>query len=140
MKFGNDKKKHNKTHFCRMLVLTCLELSLTKPLTSSAKPRFVMELQDQHLDVGTMQLTWRCEARAIPFPTYVWYKNGERLGNSTTGDIIVLYNTLYLRNLVATRDNGVYQCIAENSHGYASSSAQLRILCKKVLLKKWCLS
>ena len=43
--------------------------SLKKP----AKPQFVMPLMDQHLDVGTKQLTWQCEARSVPFPTYTWY-------------------------------------------------------------------
>lgn len=93
-----------------------------------SKPQFIMPLTDQHLDVNTRQLTWRCEARAVPFPTYTWYKNGEMLKNSTDGNRLIFGNTLYLRNLEAAKDAGVYQCVAQNSHGVSSTSAQLRIL------------
>lgn len=93
-----------------------------------AKPDFIVPLMDQHLDKGTRQLTWRCEARGVPFPEYTWYKNGEKIQNSSDNNRLVVGNTIFLRNLQHDRDSGMYQCIAENSHGVASTSAQLRIL------------
>ena len=35
-------------------------------------------LLDQHLDVGS-QLTWVCDAVAIPRARYAWYRNGKLL-------------------------------------------------------------
>ncbi|KAL4226978.1 Contactin-3 [Mactra antiquata] len=105
-----------------------------------SKPEFIGPLSDQHLDVGTKQLTWRCEARAVPFPVYTWYKNGERLYNSTNGDRIVDSNTLFLRNLNQERDAGMYQCVAENSHGVTSTTAQLRILSVKPTFDKFAMN
>ncbi|XP_060590084.1 contactin-4-like isoform X2 [Ruditapes philippinarum] len=93
-----------------------------------SQPDFIVPLTDQHLDKGTRQLTWRCEARAVPFPTYTWYKNAQVIQNSTDGDRLVIGNTLFLRNLQHERDSGMYQCVAQNSHGVTSTSAQLRIL------------
>ncbi|WAR26777.1 CONT-like protein [Mya arenaria] len=92
------------------------------------KPYFVMPLHDQHLDTGTQQLTWQCEARSVPFPTYTWYKDGLIITNSSEGDIRVHKNTLYLQNLDPKRDSGMYQCFAANSHGVSTTAAQLRIL------------
>ncbi|XP_052286931.1 contactin-5-like [Dreissena polymorpha] len=102
--------------------------SKTYTLYVESKPQFVMPLMDQHLDVGTKQLTWQCEARSVPFPTYTWYKDGVRITNSTNGEVQVISNILFLRNLQEKRDSGMYQCFAENSHGTSTSAAQLRIL------------
>ena len=81
------------------------------------------------LDEGTKHLTWRCEARSIPFPLYTWYKDGEMIQNSTSGDIKVFCNTLHLTNLNQNME-GMYQCDANNTHGVTFSSGQLRILSK----------
>ena len=81
------------------------------------------------LDEGTKQLTWRCEARSIPFPLYTWYKDGEMIQNSSSGDIKVFRNTLHLTNLNQNME-GMYQCAANNTHGVTFSSGQLRILSK----------
>ena len=40
---------------------------------SPAAPYFIYDLHDQHVDVGR-RLTWRCEARGQPAPTYAWLK------------------------------------------------------------------
>ncbi|XP_053377933.1 contactin-4-like isoform X2 [Mercenaria mercenaria] len=109
---GNGQQSDNKTY----------------TLYVESKPDFIVPLTDQHLDKGTRQLTWRCEARGVPFPVYTWLRNGEIIQNSSDGDRLVLANTLFLRNLQHDRDSGMYQCIAENSHGVSSTSAQLRIL------------
>ncbi|XP_052780285.1 contactin-like [Mya arenaria] len=105
-----------------------------------SKPYFVMPLHDQHLDTGTQQLTWQCEARSVPFPTYTWYKDGLIITNSSEGDIRVHKNTLYLQNLDPKRDSGMYQCFAANSHGVSTTAAQLRILTVKPTFDKFPMS
>ena len=110
--------------------LMCIVYSNCVVAMVTAMPEMILPLQDQHLDVGTRQLTWRCEARAVPFPQYAWYKNGVLLTNSSNSDVTLFRNTLILRNLNKERDEGMYQCLANNTHGEVVSTAQLRILCK----------
>lgn len=47
-----------------------------------AEPYFSYPLTDQHVDIGS-RLSWHCEARGKPPPTYTWYKDGQPLRNSS---------------------------------------------------------
>ncbi|RUS71142.1 hypothetical protein EGW08_021095 [Elysia chlorotica] len=44
-------------------------------LKLGAKPYFLTPIHNQHADMGS-SLTWRCDARASPSPTFTWVKNG----------------------------------------------------------------
>ncbi|XP_076456071.1 contactin-like [Babylonia areolata] len=101
----------------------------TKPihLALAARPYFVAPLRDQHADVGS-QLTWRCDARGNPGPTYTWYKNGQRLYTDPDSRYQVTGNVLIITDLEAAVHDGMYQCAATNSHGTEISNAQLRVL------------
>lgn len=141
LKIQNIQQDDSGTYKCSVWSVSTMESdSKTYTLYVESKPDFIVPLTDQHLDKGTRQLTWRCEARGVPFPEYSWYKNGERIQNSSDGDRLVFGNTLYLRNLQHDRDSGMYQCIAENTHGVSSTSAQLRILEVKPTFAKFPLS
>lgn len=95
-------------------------------LELEAKPYFIFTLRDMHADVGA-ELTWRCEARAVPRATYTWYRNSTVLV-STPGEIEVRENVLFIKRLDKNRDEGMYQCGATNVHGTSMSTAQLRVL------------
>ncbi|WAR11327.1 CONT-like protein [Mya arenaria] len=95
-------------------------------LTLEAYPYFVFPLHDMHADVNS-ELTWRCEARAIPAATYTWYKNSKRLQH-VPGQVEIRRNVLYIRSLDKSRDEGMYQCEAANAHGTNKTSAELRVL------------
>ena len=92
-------------------------------LTIQSKPFFTYNLTNQHIDVGS-KLIWQCEAAGQPVPTYSWYKNGELLSSSS--GVTVESNTLVIDSIDVTRDNGMYQCAASNTHGVTFSTAQLR--------------
>jgi contactin 4 len=79
-----------------------------------------------HVDVGS-QLTWRCDARAVPPAAYVWYKNGELL-QPITGELDIIANVLIIKVLDADKHSGMYQCAASNDHGTTFSTGQLRVL------------
>ncbi|KAK7478536.1 hypothetical protein BaRGS_00030208 [Batillaria attramentaria] len=96
-------------------------------LSLAAHPYFVAPLQDQHADVGS-QLTWRCDARGSPPPSYLWYKNGQQLTSDPDTRVVVARNVLTITNLQAELHDGMYQCGAFNSHGAEMSNAQLRVL------------
>ncbi|KAK3106223.1 hypothetical protein FSP39_015497 [Pinctada imbricata] len=103
-------------------------------LSIEGKPFFSYPLKNQHVDIGG-QLTWRCEATARPQATYEWYKNGIKL-ETIQGQLTVLRNTLTIQNLDPAKDNGMYQCAAQNIHGKVFSDAELRVLGFKPTFQK----
>lgn len=97
-----------------------------------ARPYFTLELEDQYLDEGS-ELRWRCEAGGDPSPSYFWLKNGMELNNNTIpvsdlGRVIVSNNVLTIKSLDSSKDDGMYQCGANNSYDTRYSSAQLKVL------------
>ncbi|XP_076455700.1 contactin-like isoform X2 [Babylonia areolata] len=95
-------------------------------LSVQSTPYFIYDLHDQHVDEGR-RLTWRCEARGVPSPTYSWFKNGEVLANQD-GDVEISGNVLTVVSPDAARHDGMYQCAASNTHGVSYSTGQLRVL------------
>lgn len=93
-------------------------------LDVQSEPYFSYPLTNQHVDVGS-RLTWHCEARGKPTPTYIWYKNGEVLVNSS---VTIMGNTMTIASLSKDRDNGMYQCAAKNLYGITFTSGQIRVL------------
>ncbi|XP_046576744.1 contactin-like [Haliotis rubra] len=94
-----------------------------------SRPYFIFPLRDQFLDVGS-QMTWRCQATAIPPAVYSWYKDTELL-TSTPGDVEIVGNVLTIKNANAEKHNGMYQCSAINLHGKSFSTAELKVLSPK---------
>ena len=88
-------------------------------------------MRAQHVDLGS-DLTWKCEASGYPYPLYEWYYNGVKMQN-VPGEISVDGNALTIFNL-QDKHNGMYQCAASNYLGTSMSEAQLRVLCKYLLL------
>ncbi|XP_033733379.1 contactin-like [Pecten maximus] len=95
-------------------------------LSIEAKPFFSYPLSDRHVDIGS-QLTWRCEAKAFPTPTYSWYKNGVKI-TSVPGEITIAKNVMVINNLDPVKHNGMYQCSATNVYGEVFTEGQLRVL------------
>nr|XP_034306607.1 contactin-like [Crassostrea gigas] len=93
-------------------------------LAIEAKPVFTVPLRDQHADRES-ELVWRCQAFGIPRPTYTWYRNGQLLSGDS--DLVITGNTLTIPRLGESQA-GMYQCMASNSHGVVTSTAQLRVL------------
>lgn len=93
-------------------------------LAFEAKPVFTVPLRDQHADRES-ELVWRCQAFGIPRPTYTWYRNGQLLSGDS--NLIITGNTLTIPRLGESQA-GMYQCMASNSHGVVTSTAQLRVL------------
>ncbi|XP_061187796.1 contactin-like [Saccostrea echinata] len=101
-------------------------------LNIESKPMFSVELSDQHADKGS-ELTWRCQAYGIPQPTYTWYRNGQLL--PSTGEMTITGNVLVIHILKEDQE-GMYQCMAKNTHGVSTSGGQLRVLSIPPTFKK----
>ncbi|KAK7092363.1 contactin-3-like [Littorina saxatilis] len=123
----NAQLEDSGTYTCSVLRSSSARDSRSIQLSLGAKPYFVAPLQDQHADVGS-QLTWRCDARGNPSPTYSWFKNGEILTTDSANRVQVKGNMLTISNLEAELHDGMYQCGATNFHGAEMSNAQLRVL------------
>ncbi|XP_067685752.1 contactin-like [Haliotis asinina] len=91
-----------------------------------SRPYFIFPLRDQYVDVGS-QMTWRCQATAVPPAVYSWYKDTKLL-TSTPGDVEIVGNVLTIKNANAENHNGMYQCSAVNIHGESFSTAELKVL------------
>ncbi|CAG7734727.1 unnamed protein product [Allacma fusca] len=114
-----------------------IEQSVT--LSIQASPVFTIELGDRHVDKES-DLTWICEAFGIPDVNYQWYRNGvplivRELPPVDIGRYIIQDNVLTIRHL-DTRDEGMYQCRANNSLAAKFSSGQLRVLYLRPSFKK----
>ncbi|GAB1609323.1 contactin-like [Argonauta hians] len=94
-------------------------------LKVEARPTIAFPLTSRHADKGG-QVTWNCLVVAIPKAHITWYKNSRQLFNSE--DVEINGAMLKIKNLSAAHHNGMYQCVATNTHGRAYSSAQLRVL------------
>ncbi|XP_070247560.1 contactin-3 isoform X1 [Myotis yumanensis] len=93
-------------------------------LTYYAKPHWVQLIGDVEAAVEE-SLRWDCRAGGKPKPSYRWLRNGEAL---VLEERIQLENgALSIVNL-SVADAGMFQCVAENKHGLAYSSAELRVL------------
>ncbi|XP_060585793.1 contactin-like, partial [Ruditapes philippinarum] len=126
LEIANVQLEDAGTYYCTVMRDTGARVQAVHNLVIEARPYFRFPLPDLHADTGS-QLTWRCEAKAIPLGVYIWYKNGEIL-QSVPGDFEVKRNTIKFQSLDSARHAGMYQCVAMNTHGYSYSSAQLRVL------------
>lgn len=85
------------------------------------------------------ELTWTCEAFGIPDVTYAWMRNGELLDQEKLPEedkdrYVIQDNVLTIRHLDQERDQAMYQCCAKNDLKTRYSSAQLRVLCKWLIV------
>ncbi|XP_023243533.1 contactin-like [Centruroides sculpturatus] len=66
-----------------------------------------------------------CRPEAAPFPTFEWRRDNQIL---TSGRYQILDNGYLYIGSVSLLDEGMYTCIAKNSHGNARSSGNLIVL------------
>uniref|UniRef100_A0A1A9W5Q7 Contactin n=1 Tax=Glossina brevipalpis TaxID=37001 RepID=A0A1A9W5Q7_9MUSC len=117
----NSRKSHEKSVFINIQM----------------RPEFTIPLKDKVKDYNS-DVTFICEASAIPDANYTWYKNAERIDpeNIDKDRFIIQDNILTIKYLDAERDEGMYQCGASNQLKAAYSSGQLRVISLKPSFKK----
>lgn len=101
-------------------------------LNLQMKPNFTIPLRDKIKDPRG-EVSFICEANAIPDVNYTWYKNAELLDREKMDrdKYIIQDNVLTVKYLDPEKDDGMYQCAAKNQLQTAYSSAQLRVLSMK---------
>lgn len=100
-------------------------------------PIFTIPLRDQIKDFSS-EVNFVCEAFAIPDVNYTWYKNAEQMHIEEVDrdKFIIQDNILTIKYLDPDKDDGMYQCRAQNQLRGVYSSAQLRVLSMKPSFKK----
>ena len=101
----------------------------------SDKPQWVQEISSSTVDLSDTASLY-CKATASPPANYRWMKNGEFFYSS--GNVTITKEDQGSRleiTDVTTGDDGMYQCMAENEHGYLFSSAKLTV--QREYHEKW---
>lgn len=115
-----------------------LSIENSVQLTIQAEPNFTIPLVDKHMD-NRGHLTWTCEAFGVPDVSYSWFRNGQLLDMFTLPDqdknrYTIQDNVLTINSLEPEKDQGMYQCRANNHLKAVYSAAQLRVLCESFYL------
>ena len=74
-------------------------------------------------------MRFQCAVSADPPPSIAWFKNGAALATSRKYEIQANEESLLIRN-VGARDQGTYECVAQNAAGVVRASATLRVFGK----------
>lgn len=94
---------------------------------SGSPPVFLWQLQSQKVMDGD-EVRFTCKVQSQPMPQVTWYHNGKVVHDNP--DFRTSYNTengeivLFIVE-VFPQDTGVYECVAGNKHGSATTRAQL---------------
>lgn len=106
-------------------------------LNLQMRPNFTIPLRDKIKDTNG-EVSFICEANAVPDVNYTWYKNGDKLEKDQLDKekYQIQDNVLTIKFLDKDKDDGMYQCRAENQLKAVYSSAQLRVLSMKPTFKK----
>ncbi|ESO04844.1 hypothetical protein HELRODRAFT_78542 [Helobdella robusta] len=90
-------------------------------------PIFLWQLQSQKVMDGD-EVRFTCKVKANPMPDVTWYHNGKLVldnpdfrtsYNRDTGDVILFIIEVF------PQDTGIYECVAVNKFGSATTRAQL---------------
>ncbi|TWW58024.1 Neuronal growth regulator 1, partial [Takifugu flavidus] len=85
----------------------------------------IHEIKIHGIGLGRTALL-RCEATAVPAPTFEWYKGEKRINKGQGVDIKSLSSRSVLTVTNMTEDRfGNYTCVASNKLGMANASASL---------------
>ncbi|XP_064644892.1 neogenin-like isoform X12 [Lineus longissimus] len=94
-------------------------------LTVNEPPKFIRSPQNTFAQVNK-DIQFDCEVSGNPKPTIQWIKNGDII---IPNDYFQIIDSQSLRILgLVNSDEGIYQCVAENSAGNVQASAQLIIV------------
>ncbi|XP_073702998.1 immunoglobulin superfamily DCC subclass member 3 [Garra rufa] len=94
-------------------------------LVVQAPPEFLQWPQSVSKPAGSSAV-FTCQAQGVPDPHLIWLKNGKILTPGVNVKLTNNNSTLAVTRITA-EDEGIYQCIAENSAGTNQASARLAV-------------
>ncbi|KAK4323993.1 hypothetical protein Pmani_005348 [Petrolisthes manimaculis] len=110
-----------------------LRTSLAPPIQAQAyvtvhdRPRLTQQLPvDTYADLGKT-LTIPCSVAGTPIPFVTWYRDAANVNTLNDNRYRVLLNGSLAISGVAANDTGMYQCLASNTAGEASTYTWLKV-------------
>ncbi|XP_063002320.1 immunoglobulin superfamily DCC subclass member 3-like [Elgaria multicarinata webbii] len=100
-------------------------------LMVQAPPEFVQWPQSISKPPGSSAI-FTCVAQGVPEPHLIWLKNGKVLAPGENVKLTHNNSTLMIQR-IASADEAIYQCIAQNSAGTNQASARLAVALSKEL-------
>lgn len=100
-----------------------MEASAELLILSETAPTFERRIQEARAEVGS-DATLECPATGHPFPQVRWIKEGNDLRNSRKYSIEG--SELVISHVIRS-DEGLYECFAENTLGFARNSIRLTV-------------
>ncbi|KAG7209949.1 hypothetical protein KM043_011542 [Ampulex compressa] len=98
--------------------------------TEKGPPTILVRPQSQQVKAGGIA-SFYCTAEGAPPPQIHWRKNGKRVSQSQSRYLVHTYENgalLRIEPVRSSRDNTMYECLAENGVGDAvSADAQLTV-------------
>lgn len=102
-------------------------------LSIQSRPVFTIPIGDQFVDEKD-EIVWTCEAFGIPEVEYEWFRNGQLLkplveaAPEDRERYVIKDNVLKIVQVDKDRDEGMYQCKAQNDLDTRYSAGQLKVL------------
>ncbi|KAL2093408.1 hypothetical protein ACEWY4_010720 [Coilia grayii] len=122
---ANVQPHHSALYLCRATTpRTRNYTSVAANLTVLAAPTLLERPESQtHPRAGTARFS--CLAQAVPPPHITWLKNGQQLHSNGR---VKVYNSKLVITQIMPEDDGMYQCVAENSQGAVQWGARLSVV------------
>uniref|UniRef100_A0A8C4DZU8 Ig-like domain-containing protein n=1 Tax=Dicentrarchus labrax TaxID=13489 RepID=A0A8C4DZU8_DICLA len=122
------------THIIKVWAL-CVLMSFSLSLSVLALPEFTKVPVDQ-IGVSGGVISFVCQATGNPKPRVSWMKKGKKTQNQRV-EVIEFDegagSVLRIQPLGVSRDESIYECVAENNEGNVSVSANLSIIREDLL-------
>ncbi|XP_063052407.1 protogenin B-like [Engraulis encrasicolus] len=122
---ANVQPHHGALYLCRATTpRTRNYTSVVANLTVLAPPTLLERPESQtHPRAGTARFS--CQTQAVPPPHITWLKNGQQLHSNGR---IKVYTSKLVITQIMPEDDGMYQCVAENSQGAVQWGARLSVV------------
>ncbi|VDK50737.1 unnamed protein product [Anisakis simplex] len=100
--------------------------SVRQQIDESKAPRFEMPLTNREIPEG-FELTLVCAVTGTPSPTVTWMRNGKPIKPDDCETKFENGVCTLMLSTTTSKDAGEYTCLAENCHGSAKSTSNVKI-------------
>ncbi|XP_072042754.1 receptor-type tyrosine-protein phosphatase S-like [Amphiura filiformis] len=108
-----------------MVTTVCMRVELFGCLWKDP-PVITQELRDES-GLEDHPIAFICKASGHPAPTFEWMKGNSKTSNTRYTIMPILNGSILWIEPLRTRDNSQYSCVATNSEGSATTSANLHV-------------
>ncbi|XP_019697114.1 protein sidekick isoform X2 [Harpegnathos saltator] len=110
-------------------------LSASAEVTVYEKPTFNTELKKETLSDYGSTVTLSCDVDGTPVPKITWFRNAESVGNLKESRYVIEQDGSLTIKKLTMDDSGMFQCLASNEAGEASSYTWLRAKTSKPIME-----